>query len=180
MISNLKSQLASLGISDKLPQILEEAARVRCDLGYPIIVSPVCAICHDAGGAQRHGQGTVRNRARRGTQVRAWVITAKLPGQSIPTSYDRITKGAEPIKARPGDLLEPGIDRCDANADRSAPTTICCWLRSIRITSTRRSKPPGRSRPNIRWRRRRSITLVKEITLRSDIKSFHLAAAAPA
>ena len=40
MVSNLKSQLATLGISERLPQVLEEAARVRCELGYPIIVSP--------------------------------------------------------------------------------------------------------------------------------------------
>lgn len=40
MISNLRSQLATMGIEHRLPEILEEAARVRCDLGYPILVSP--------------------------------------------------------------------------------------------------------------------------------------------
>jgi len=40
MVSNLKSQLATLGIAHRLPEVLEEAARVRCELGYPIIVSP--------------------------------------------------------------------------------------------------------------------------------------------
>ena len=40
MISNLKSQLTPLGIAHRLPEVLEEAARVRHDLGYPIIVSP--------------------------------------------------------------------------------------------------------------------------------------------
>ncbi len=40
MISNLRSQLETMGISDKLPAILEETARVREDLGYPILVSP--------------------------------------------------------------------------------------------------------------------------------------------
>lgn len=40
MISNLRSQLAAMGMEHRLPQILEEAARVRCDLGYPILVSP--------------------------------------------------------------------------------------------------------------------------------------------
>ena len=64
MISNLKSQLATLGLSDKLPQILEEAARVRRELGYPIIVSPVCAIRHDAGCSQRHGQGALCDSSR--------------------------------------------------------------------------------------------------------------------
>jgi len=40
MISNLRHQLETLGIAARLPEILEEAARVRADLGYPIVVSP--------------------------------------------------------------------------------------------------------------------------------------------
>ena len=40
MISNLKSQLAPLGIEHRLEEILDEAGRVRADLGYPIVVSP--------------------------------------------------------------------------------------------------------------------------------------------
>jgi pyruvate/oxaloacetate carboxyltransferase len=40
MISNLKVQLATMGISHREAEILEETARVREDLGYPILVSP--------------------------------------------------------------------------------------------------------------------------------------------
>ncbi|VTU27454.1 pyruvate carboxylase subunit B [Variovorax sp. RA8] len=40
MISNLRSQLHGMGMEHRLPEILEEAARVRKDLGYPILVSP--------------------------------------------------------------------------------------------------------------------------------------------
>lgn len=40
MISNLRSQLQAMKIEHRLPEILEEAARVRRDLGYPILVSP--------------------------------------------------------------------------------------------------------------------------------------------
>lgn len=40
MISNLRSQLAAMGMEARLPEILDEAARVRRDLGYPILVSP--------------------------------------------------------------------------------------------------------------------------------------------
>ncbi|HZI84556.1 MAG TPA: pyruvate carboxylase subunit B [Casimicrobiaceae bacterium] len=40
MISNLRYQLETMRIADRLPEILEEAARVRRDLGYPIVVSP--------------------------------------------------------------------------------------------------------------------------------------------
>ena len=40
MISNLRYQLQTMGLEHRLPEILEEAARVRHDLGYPIAVSP--------------------------------------------------------------------------------------------------------------------------------------------
>lgn len=40
MISNLRSQLGAMGMGDKLPVVLEEIARVRADLGYPVMVTP--------------------------------------------------------------------------------------------------------------------------------------------
>jgi pyruvate/oxaloacetate carboxyltransferase len=40
MISNLRYQLQTMHLEHRLPEILEEAARVRHDLGYPIVVSP--------------------------------------------------------------------------------------------------------------------------------------------
>jgi oxaloacetate decarboxylase (Na+ extruding) subunit alpha len=40
MISNLKSQLQTMKMEHRLPEILEEVGRVREDLGYPILVSP--------------------------------------------------------------------------------------------------------------------------------------------
>jgi oxaloacetate decarboxylase alpha subunit len=41
MISNLRFQLRGLGMEDRLPETLQEAARVRADLGYPIMVTPL-------------------------------------------------------------------------------------------------------------------------------------------
>jgi len=40
MISNLRSQLDTMKLGHRMPEILEEVARVRHDLGYPILVSP--------------------------------------------------------------------------------------------------------------------------------------------
>jgi oxaloacetate decarboxylase alpha subunit len=40
MISNFRSQLAKAGMAHKLDQTLEETARVRAELGYPIMVTP--------------------------------------------------------------------------------------------------------------------------------------------
>ena len=40
MISNFRFQLSTLGKLEKLPEVLEEVARVRAEFGYPIMVTP--------------------------------------------------------------------------------------------------------------------------------------------
>ena len=40
MLSNFKSQLQHAGIEDKFPELLHECARVRQELGYPIMITP--------------------------------------------------------------------------------------------------------------------------------------------
>ncbi len=44
MISNFRSQLAMQNALDKLPQVLDEVANVRKDLGYPPLVTPTSQI----------------------------------------------------------------------------------------------------------------------------------------
>ncbi|HTN72935.1 MAG TPA: hypothetical protein VMO00_17780 [Methylomirabilota bacterium] len=41
MISNLRHQLRLMGMEDKMQETLEEAARVRAEFGYPIMVTPL-------------------------------------------------------------------------------------------------------------------------------------------
>jgi oxaloacetate decarboxylase (Na+ extruding) subunit alpha len=40
MLSNFKSQLAQAGLADRYDHLLEEVARVREELGYPIMITP--------------------------------------------------------------------------------------------------------------------------------------------
>jgi oxaloacetate decarboxylase (Na+ extruding) subunit alpha len=40
MISNFRSQLAKVGMENRVAEALEETARVRAELGYPIMVTP--------------------------------------------------------------------------------------------------------------------------------------------
>ncbi|MBX5467262.1 MAG: hypothetical protein K6U14_07190 [Firmicutes bacterium] len=40
VISNLRHQLAELGLQDRIREVLEEAARIRAELGYPIMITP--------------------------------------------------------------------------------------------------------------------------------------------
>jgi oxaloacetate decarboxylase alpha subunit len=49
VISNLRHQLRLVGMEDRLPATLEEAARVRAEFGYPIMVTPLSQfICSQA------------------------------------------------------------------------------------------------------------------------------------
>ena len=41
MISNLRYQLRLVGMEHRVPEVLEEAARVRAEFGYPIMVTPL-------------------------------------------------------------------------------------------------------------------------------------------
>ncbi len=40
MISNFRFQLSRMGMAERLTEVLEETARVRAELGYPIMVTP--------------------------------------------------------------------------------------------------------------------------------------------
>jgi len=41
MISNLRHQLRTMGMEDRLQETLDEAGRVRAEFGYPIMVTPL-------------------------------------------------------------------------------------------------------------------------------------------
>ena len=44
MLSNFRSQLAEAGLSHKFRELLEECARVRVELGYPIMITPTAQL----------------------------------------------------------------------------------------------------------------------------------------
>ena len=110
MISNLKSQLAPLGIEHRLEEILDEAGRVRADLGYPIVVSPFAqfiitqSVLNVVNG-ERYASVP--------DEVRKYVLGyyGEIAGPIDPNLLDRITGGAEPVTDRPGLLAPPALDR---------------------------------------------------------------------
>jgi oxaloacetate decarboxylase alpha subunit len=110
MISNLKFQLQDLGLEHRLEEILEEAARIRGELGYPIIVSPFAqfvvtqAVLNVVSGER---YGTVPD------EVRKYVLGyyGELAAPVDPKVLDRIADGEQPVTMRPGELLPPGVER---------------------------------------------------------------------
>src|SRR5262245_2379348 len=172
MISNLKSQLATLGISSKLPQILEEAACVRCDLGYPIIVSPFAQFVMTQAvlnvmGKERYA--TVPD------EVRKYVLGyyGEIAGPIEPNLYDRISKGAKPTTARPGNLIEPGIPRVRRERGPFASDDallLAAFYSDREYKALKAAGPVGMGDP---LRCTALCTLMKEIALRPSIRSFY-------
>jgi pyruvate/oxaloacetate carboxyltransferase len=110
MISNLRSQMSTIGLGDRLPQVLDEIVTVRRELGYPIMVSPMSQFI----GVQAifnllHGD----RYAVVPTEIRNYALGwyGEIPAPIDADVFDRISDGAEPIEARPGSLMEPMIER---------------------------------------------------------------------
>jgi oxaloacetate decarboxylase (Na+ extruding) subunit alpha len=173
MISNLKSQLAPLGIAHRLPDVLEEAARVRHDLGYPIIVSPFAQFVMTQAvlnvmGKERYA--TVPD------EVRKYVLGyyGEIAGPIDPNLFDRIAKGAAPTTARPGDLIEPGIPRVRRERGPFASDDDLLLAAFYSDGQYRALKAAGPIKTDYPLASTPLVTLLKEIALRPDIRSFHI------
>jgi oxaloacetate decarboxylase alpha subunit len=178
MISNLKSQLAPLGIAHKLPAILEEAARVRCELGYPIIVSPFAQFVMTQAVLNVMGK---ERYASVPDEVRKYVLGyyGEIAGPVDADVYDRITKGAEPITVRPGDLIEPGIARIRRERGPFLSDDDLLLAAFYSDTEYRALKAAGPIKTDYPLAATPLRTLVKEVALRPDIKSFHFVSKRP-
>jgi oxaloacetate decarboxylase alpha subunit len=172
MISNLKSQLAPLGLTDRLQQVLEEAAQVRHDLGYPIIVSPFAQFVMTQAvlnvvGKERYA--TVPD------EVRKYVLGyyGEIAGPIDQNLFDRITRGATPTTARPGDLLEPGIPRLRRERGPFESDDDLLLAAFYAKKEYNELKAAGPINTNYPLTSTPLTTLLKEVALRRDVKSFH-------
>jgi oxaloacetate decarboxylase alpha subunit len=173
MVSNLKSQLIPLGIADRLPEVLEEAARVRRDLGYPIIVSPFAQF------VMTQAVLNVMAKERYATvpdEVKKYVLGyyGEIAGPIDPNLYDRITNGAEPTSARPGDLLEPGIPKIRGERGPFASDDDLLLAAFYARREYNALKAAGPINTDYPLASTPLITLLREITQRRDIRSIHL------
>jgi oxaloacetate decarboxylase alpha subunit len=104
MISNLFSQLEYQKAIDRLPEVLEEIPRVRAEVGYPPLVTPLSQIV---------GTQAVLNVL----SGKRWSVIPKEmkdylkglygqpPGPIDPDIQKRVLAGEEPVTCRPADLL---------------------------------------------------------------------------
>jgi oxaloacetate decarboxylase alpha subunit len=178
MISNLKAQLAPLGIEHRLEEILEEAGHVRRDLGYPIVVSPfaqyvVTQAVLNVMGKERYE--TVPD------EVRKYVLGyyGEIAGPIDRDLYDRISNGAEPVTERPGALVPPALDRLRRERGASASDDDLLLMAFYNDTEYNALKAAGPIATDYPLAATPLLTLVKEVAARPDIRSFHFVSRTP-
>lgn len=105
MTSNLYAQLQQQNAVDRLPEVLEEIPRVRAEVGYPPLVTPLSQIV---------GTQAVLNVL----SGKRWSIVpremkdylkglyGKPPGPLDPEIQNKVLAGEEPITVRPADLIK--------------------------------------------------------------------------
>lgn len=177
MVSNLAYQLETMGLRDRLDEILEEAWHVREDLGYPIVVSPFAqyivtqAVLNVVGRDKGHERyDTVPD------EVRLYVRGGygEIAGPIDENLYDKITRGAQPIKERPGALVPPALDRVRTSRGPFASDDDLLLAAFYDDTQYRALKDAGPIATDYSVMGTPLLTLVKELTNRPSIKSFRL------
>ncbi len=110
MLSNLMSQLAQAGKSDKLTEVLEEVPRVRADVGYPPLVTPSSQIV----GTQAVFNVIMGERYKTVTKEFKGIVRGeygKTPVAIDPAFTKKIIGDEKPIDYRPADALKPELDQ---------------------------------------------------------------------
>ena len=172
MISNLRSQIAPLGIEDRLEEILEEAGNVRRDLGYPIVVSPFAQYIM----TQSVLNVTAKERyATVPDEVRKYVLGCygEIAGAIDPNLYDRITGGAEPVTERPGALVPPALDRIRKERGPFASDDDLLLAAYYMDTEYGALKAAGPIKRTYAPETSPIVRLIKEAAAREDVRSFH-------
>lgn len=172
MISNLRVQLDTVGLGDRMEEILEEAGRVRADLGYPIVVSPFAQ--YIITQATLNVVNTERY-AVVPDEVRRYVLGGygEIAGKIDPNLYDRITKGAAPFTSRPGENVPPAIARLRKERGPFASDDDLLLAAFYNRTEYDALKAAGPIKTDYPLSSTPLITLMKELAARPKVKSFH-------
>jgi len=177
MISNLKYQLETLGIAGRLDEVLEEAGQVRADLGYPIVVSPFAQYIMTQ--SVLNVMGRTQGLARYETvpdEVRLYVRGGygEIAGKIDPNLYDRISRGAMPIRERPGALVPPALDRIRSSRGPFRSDDDLLLATFYNDTQYDALKAAGPISTEYRLMETPLLTLVKELTENTTIRRVRL------
>ncbi len=119
MLSNLMAQLESMHALDRLDEALIETPKVREDLGYPPLVTPMSQMV----GVQAATNVLVGERYKNvSKEVKAYLRGeyGKAPGKVNEELQKKVLGDEQPITCRPADLLEPEFDKIKAQLGDTA------------------------------------------------------------
>ncbi|MCS7098807.1 MAG: pyruvate carboxylase subunit B [Sulfolobales archaeon] len=110
MITNLIAQLRELKAEHRLKEVLEEVPRVREDLGWPPLVTPLSQIV----GTQAVLNVLLGRYKVIAKEVMDYVAGyyGRPPGPINTEIRERVLKNVKEITTRPADLLEPELEKC--------------------------------------------------------------------
>ena len=175
-LPDLRSQLETVGLADRIEEILDEAGRVRADLGYPIVVSPFAQyiITQSVLNVMALDQGNERFDTVP-DEIRLYVRGGygEIAGEIDPNLYDKITRGAELITERPGELVAPALERLRKNRGPFASDDDLLLAAFYDDTQYSALKDAGPINTEYNLMETPLLTLVKELADRPSIKSFH-------
>lgn len=113
MLSNLISQLKKAGAIDRLPEVLEETPRVREDLGYPPLVTPMSQMV----GAQAVVNVLIGERYKNiSKEVQAYLHGeyGRAPGKVNEELIKKALGDQKPYTGRFADTLPPAFEKAKA------------------------------------------------------------------
>lgn len=113
MLSNLISQLKQQNAIEKLDEVLLETPRVRADLGYPPLVTPMSQMV----GVQAATNVLLGERYKSiGKEVKAYLRGeyGRAPGEVNADLVKKALGDEEPVTCRYADLLEPEFEKTKA------------------------------------------------------------------
>jgi len=177
MISNLRVQLETVGLEDRIEEILEEAGRVRADLGYPIVVSPFAQ--YIITQAVLNVMSLDKGRERYQTvpdEIKLYVRGGygEIVGEIAANLYDQITHGAEAITERPGALVPPALERLRKTRgpfESDDDLLLAAFYDGTQYGALKDAGPIVTEYPMMETP---LVTLIKGLAERPTVKSFHI------
>lgn len=118
MLSNLVAQLTAQHKLDKLEDVLKEVPRVRKDLGYPPLVTPMSQMV----GVQATANVLTGEYKNISKEIKSYVKGeyGKAPGEISPEFMKTVLGDAKPIEGKYADTLEPAFEKTKAELGKKA------------------------------------------------------------
>ncbi len=110
MLSNLVAQLTAQNKMDKFEEVLAETPRVRKDLGYPPLVTPMSQMVGVQATANVLAGERYKNVSK---EVKAYIRGeyGRAPGEVDKALQKKVLGDEQPITCRFADTLEPGFEK---------------------------------------------------------------------